>query len=549
MRYLVSIFILFFSLQIASAQITGFMITGSVIDSVSSKPIEFAAVTLTLQTDSAIISGGITDAEGKFTINIPNPGNYMLHYRFIGYTEANKNIEVKAGSPVFFAGKMILSQNATALEGVNITAEKSYFQNSIDKKVYNIEKDIVASAGSASDALQTIPSVVIDIDGNISLRGNEGVIIFIDGKPSGIVGSNMNAILEQIPASSIESIEVVTNPSARYEAEGNSGIINIVLKKNKKGGLNGNVTAGVSTTPKYETGLSLNFRNQKFNFYSNYSYVNDDRDGSGSMFRKTFDVDTTFYLNSLSNSNSKSQMHMARTGLDYYINDKTTIGISGSFHTNTSDRTDGVDYTFLNLDSTLTSTSIRNTLSSNKGTNFNIGTTFRKTFNTPKHVLTADAFYSKGDGNDESNYNEQYFDANNILLGDPLLQFVSRPSINTDASVATDYVRPFKNGDQLEAGIKYTKEIKDNTLYSESFDDIINDWDIDDSLNNQFIYNEDVVAAYLIWNSSYKKFGYQLGLRAEQTYTNSELVTTNEIYNKDYFGLFPSVHVAYKINE
>ena len=157
------------------------------------------------------ISGGITDAEGKFTITVANPGNYMLHYRFIGYTEANKNIEIKAGAPVVFAGKMFLSQNAMALEGVNITAEKSYFQNSIDKKVYNIEKDIVASAGSASDALQTIPSVVIDIDGNISLRGNEGVIIFIDGKPSGIVGSNMNAILEQIPASSIESIEVVTN--------------------------------------------------------------------------------------------------------------------------------------------------------------------------------------------------------------------------------------------------------------------------------------------------------------------------------------------------
>jgi len=549
MRCLVAVFILFITLQIASAQMTEFIITGSVIDSATSKPIEFAAVTLTLQTDSTIISGGITDAAGKFTINITKPGTYMLHYRYIGYTEANKKIEIKSGTAVFFAGKMVLYQNAMALDGVNITAEKSYFQNSIDKKIYNIEKDIVASAGSASDALQTIPSVVIDIDGNISLRGNEGVIIFIDGKPSGIVGSNMNAILEQIPASSIESIEVVTNPSARYEAEGNSGIINIVLKKNKKAGLNGNITAGVSTTPKYEGGVSLNFRNQKFNFYSNYSYVNDDRNGSGSMFRKTFDADTTFYLNSLSNSNSKSQMHMARTGLDYYINDKTTIGLSGSFHTNKSDKSDGVDYTFLNLDSVLTSTSIRNTFSLNEGSNYNIGTTFRKTFDSPKHLLTADAFYSKGDGSDESNYDEQFFDTDNILIGDPLLQFVSRPSINTDASIGTDYVRPFKNGNQLETGIKYTKEIKDNTLYSESFDDIINDWDIDDSLNNQFKYNEDVVAAYLIWNSSYKKFGYQLGLRAEQTYTNSELVTTNEVFNNDYFGLFPSVHIAYKFNE
>jgi hypothetical protein len=225
--------------------------------------------------------------------------------------------------------------------------------------------------------------------------------------------------------------------------------------------------------------------------------VNDDRDGSGSMFRKTFDADTTFYLNSTSNSNSKSQMHMARTGLDYYINDKTTVGISGSFHTNKSDRTDDVDYSFLDNDSVLTSTSFRNTLGTNEGTNYNVGLTLRKTFSSPKHLLTADAFYSKGDGTDASNYDEQFFDADNILIGDPLLQFISRPSLNTDASIGTDYVHPFKNGNQLETGIKYTKEIKDNTLYSESFDDIINDWDVDDSLNNQFIYNEDVVAAYL----------------------------------------------------
>lgn len=548
MKYIFGVIIIIFSISHVSAQLTGYTITGIVVDSASSKPVEFAAVTVTLQTDSTIITGGITDGEGKFSLHIAKPGSYMLHYRFIGYTEANKNIELKTGSFVYNTGKMVMHQNAMALEGVNITAEKSYFQNSIDKKVYNIDKDVVASAGSASDALQTIPSVVIDIDGNISLRGNEGVIIFIDGKPSGIVGSNMNAILEQIPASSIESIEVVTNPSARYEAEGNSGIINIVLKKNKKAGLNGNITSGVSTSPKIEGGAALNFRNHKLNFYSNYSYVNDDRDGSGSVFRKTFDIDTTFFLNSISNSNSVSHMHMARTGLDYYINEKNTIGISGSFHANNSERTDGVDYTFLNNDSTLTSTSIRNTLGNNSGIYFSGGMNYRKTFSNPKHVLTADAFYSTGEGTDSSNYDERFFDADNILLGDPLLQYVSRPSINKDASIGTDYVHPFKNGNQLETGIKYTKEIKNNTLYSESFDEIIDDWDTDDSLNNQFIYNEDVIAAYLIWNSSFKKFGYQVGLRAEQTYTNSELVTTNEIYNNDYFGLFPSVHVAYKFN-
>ncbi len=549
MKSLLTGLFLFFIIVSASAQVNTIIVAGSVIDSTTQKPIEYAAVTITLQNDSSIITGSITDYEGKFKLTISSPGKYILHYNFVGYIEINKNIDVKSGIPFINLGQTFLLQDATLLDGVNVTTEKAYFQNSIDKKVYNIEKDIVASGGSASDALQTIPSVVIDIDGNISLRGSEGVKIFIDGKPSGIVGSNMNAILEQIPASSIESIEVVTNPSARYEAEGNSGIINIVLKKNKKAGLNGNITAGVSTTPKYEGGGSLNYRNQKLNFYSNYSYVHDDRDSYGSVFRKTFDPDTTFYLDSESNSNSISQMHMFRTGLDFYIDEKNTLGVSGSIHSSTSKRNDLVNYSFLNFDSVLTSTSERSTGSDNGGNSYTAGMNYRKIFETPKHVLTADIFYSAGSGTDSSGYFEQFFNTDDVTTGSPLIQVVSRPSKNTDASAQTDYVKPFKNGNQLETGLKYTKEIKDNTIYSETYVDVFTGYQVDTSINNQFIYNEDVVAAYLIWNSSYKKFGYQLGLRAEQTFTTSELVTTSEKYNNDYWGLFPSVHVAYKFNE
>ncbi len=537
--------LLVFSSAFAQSKST---VAGKVLEAGTQKPIEFAAVTLTLQNDSSIITGAITDQEGKFKMEEVAPGAYTLHYSFIGFKDAVKNIEVAADVPFVPAGQLFMDVDASELNTVNITAEKAYFQSSIDKKVYNIDKDIVASSGSASDALQTIPSVVIDIDGNISLRGNEGVRIFIDGKPSGIVGSNMNAILEQIPASSIESIEVVTNPSARYDAEGNSGIINIVLKKNKKSGLNGNITAGASTSPKLEAGAALNYRNQKLNFYSNYSYTHDNRDGNASNYRKTFEADTTSYLSSLSTNNNISQMHMFRTGLDLYLTKKTTFGVSGTISKNNSDRTDGVDYVFLNTDSMLTSTSNRSTISENAGFNYNAGMNFRHTFNDPKHLLTAEGYYSRGDGNENSNYDEQFYDPDGIIIGTPFLQYIEKPSINTDASLQSDYVRPFKNGNQLESGIKYTKEIKDNTINSESFAWATETWESDDSINNQFIYNEDVIAGYLIWNSSYKKFGYQLGLRAEQTYTQSELVTTDETFNNDYFGLFPSVHVSYKFS-
>ncbi len=511
--------------------------------------IEFAAVTISNTNDSLIITGAITDAEGKFVLEIAKPGNYRVDFSFLGYEDTSKQIEVKEGVPFMPTGPIELMQSTAMLGEVNISGEKSYFQNSIDKKVYNIEKDIIASGGNASEALQTIPSVSIDIDGNISLRGSQGVIIFIDGKPSGIVGANMNAILEQIPAANIESIEVVTNPSARYDAEGGSGIINIVMKKNKKVGLNGNVSAGATTSPRYDGGISVNYRNQKINVYSNYTLMRDSRDGYGDTYRETFEADTNYFFSSYSSNNTVSLMHMARAGIDFYLNDKTTLGINGSLHHSNSEREDNVFYNFFDETNTLTSTSTRTTDGKNIGAFYNAGLNFKRTFSSQKHYLSGEGYYSFGDGDDLNNYNEQFYNPDGSDSGTPLLQSIDKPGINQDASAQLDYVHPFTNGNQFESGLKYTKEVKDNTIYSETFNEFEEDWIADDSINNQFIYNEDVVAAYLIWNSSISKFGYQLGLRAEQTFTNSELVTTDQTYDDQYFGLFPSVHLSYRFNE
>jgi len=530
----------------AYGQASNWIVAGSLVDSASKKPIEFATITLKAPGDSVIVTGGLSDADGKFSIPVEAAGSYELRYYFVGYKTKQTLILLEAGQPYYNAGTVSLSQDGEMLDVVEVQGEKSYFQGSIDKKVYNIEKDIIASNGTASDALQTIPSVVIDIDGNISLRGNEGVRIFIDGKPSGIAGANMNAILEQIPASMIESIEVVTNPSARYDAEGNSGIINIVLKKNKKIGFNGNVSAGISTTPRYDGGASLNFRNEKLNFYSSYAFSHDERDSYGDVYRKTFDADTISYLNSEMEGTSISMNNMARAGLDWFIDEKTTLGISGSFNTSIGERDDLNVYAFLNEDSLLSSYSDRSTIGTNSGHGYNVGMNFRRTFLNPKQVLTAEGFYAVGYMEDDNTYDERFFDPTGLSLSDPVLQTIFRPNDNLDISAQSDYVHPFKNGNQFETGIKYTKEQKDNTFYSESFDFETDSWEIDDSLNNQFIYNEDVIAAYLIWNGTIKeKFGYQLGLRAEQTYTLSELITTDEDFVNNYFGLFPSVHVRY----
>ncbi len=541
------------SVQQLEAQIPGITISGTLLDSTNAKPLEYGTITIKHPGDSTIITGVLSDEAGKFKIQVATPGKYELQLYYVGYKRKILPLDITPGNPFTDLGKITLAADGGLLDVVEVTAERGYFQGSIDKKVYNIEKDIIASNGSASDALQTIPSVVIDIDGNISLRGSEGVRIFIDGKPSGIAGSNMNAILEQIPANTIESIEVVTNPSARYDAEGNSGIINIVLKKNKKIGLNGNITAGVSTSPRYEAGASLNYRNKKVNIYSNYSFTHDDRDGESYTYRKTFEEDTISYLLSNGSSNNISNMHMARAGIDYYLTDHTTLGVSGSWHDNAGSNTGLVDYSFLNIDSTLTSTSKRTTSGTNNGIGWNGGATIRHTFKDPKHVWSAEAYYANGSSDDSTYYAEDFYDATPAFWYSLVPQNISRPNENIDITAQSDYVRPFKNGNQFETGIKYTQEKKDNTFYSESFYSIGADpasWNADDSLNNQFIYNEDVIAGYLIWNGTFKKkFGYQIGLRAEQTYTLSQLITTDEDFTHDYFGLFPSAHVRYAVDE
>lgn len=523
------------------------VLAGKILDAGTKKPIEFAAVALLNPADSSVSTGAITDAEGKFLMNDLTAGSYILRVTFVGYGDDERNISINT-NPAFNNAGVIELKAGTSLDDVVIEADQSYFQNSIDKKVYNIDKDIVAASGNASDALQTIPSVTIDIDGNISLRGNTGITIWIDGKPTGISGSSMNAILEQIPASNIESIEVVTNPSARYDAAGTAGIINIVMKKNKQAGLNGNVSAGIATTPRYEGSAALNYRNHKINLYSNYSYMHDDRSGYGESYRKTFEADTISYLNSNNESENIAAMHMGRAGLDYYLNDKNTIGVNGSFHTGIMDNLNTVYYDFLNNDSVSTSTSQRVTDGRGSNSSYDVGMSYKKIFSDPKHMLTANADYSYGKNSDSSNYSEQFFDPLNNLTGADL-QNIERPGINKNIEAQMDYVHPFKNGNQFETGVKYSKEVKDNAIYSESFDTLSDTYINDINISNQFIYNEDVYAAYVIWNSSIKKFGYQVGLRAEQTNTNSELVTTDENFTNNYFGLFPSAHLAYKFSE
>lgn len=538
--------ILVITVQLLSAQNMP-KISGKVLDDATGKPIEFAAVAVKSLPDSLVITGGITDETGKFSITLSAEGTYLLESNFIGYQILRKEISVDGA--IIHAGELRMQLSSQKLDDVIITAEKAYFQNSIDKKVYNLDKDIVGSSGTATEALANIPSVTVDIDGNVALRGNSNVTIFIDGKPSGLMGSSMVAILDQIPASSIESIEVITNPSARYDAQGSAGILNIVLKKNKQLGINGNIIAGINTFPGYDGSVTLNYRNKKWNVFGTYSYMHSERAGESNTDRKTFYDDTTFYFVQTGNSNNLTNTSSGRGGFDYYLNDKNTLSFSGYIGTHDMNRSDLTHYDFKNEEEVITTMSDRTTDGVGDNLSYNAGLTYKSIFSSPQHYLNFETYYSHGSGDDWNAYYETIQDPDGNLLYIADQQNISNVSIDDNLVVQTDYVQPFANGNKFETGLKYTRRFTDNDQYGENYDQSVNDWIENDSITNRFQYDENVIAAYGIWNSSYKKFGYQIGLRAEQTLVFTELVTTGENFDNSYFGLFPSLHMRYQFNE
>ena len=245
------------------------VVSGLILDKESNKPIEFANVLLRSQTDTTIMFGTATDAKGKFRFENLSKDDYFITYSFIGY-EMKKSpvISINEKNKEINLGSLLLSSTNQELEGVTVTANRSTYINYIDKKVFIVGNDLLGKTGSVSELMQNVPSVSVDMEGNVSLRGSENVMILINGKPSALMNANRAAVLEQMPASSIEKIEVITNPSAKYKPDGTSGIINIVLKKNKSLGLNGSIIGNVGNESRYNGNITANYNTGKFNFFA-----------------------------------------------------------------------------------------------------------------------------------------------------------------------------------------------------------------------------------------------------------------------------------------
>ena len=536
--YILSFIFLSFNLN---AQQNLIYLTGTILDEESNSPLEYATISVIKQNDSIVKYGGITDLNGKFNLKIAG-GIYDIKLEYISFKEKYiKNISINKSEDL---GVILMSIDENVLDEVELIGEKTEIEIKLDKTVYNIGKDLTLKGSSVSDVLDNLPSIEVDVEGNVSLRGNESVRILINGKPSGLVGISSNEALKQFPSESVEKVEVITSPSARYNAEGTAGIINIVLRKSKLAGLNGSLSLNSGYPKRYGASANINFITNKLNFFNNIGY--NTRETKGSFINET-EYYTNQALNNFLNENgireSERNSNYLNTGLEYFISDKTSIVTSYVFRKSdgSTNNTNNVDQNFNGI--IKVSERIENEMETGDTNEFSINLAHQ--FNSEGHEITMD--YQK-----EKSLEYENGLVSNSQLKPLLTRYLSEKATTDEVQKSElfkiDYVLPIKKDGQFELGFRRSNQHQNIDYLAENEDsngDFINDI----NLSNNLLYNEKVNAFYSQYGNKKNKFSFLLGLRYEESKTTVKQLANNTNNVKNYNDFFPTLNLAYEINE
>ncbi len=512
-------------------------VLGRVVDAETDNPIEYANVALFKSSDSSLVNGTITNPKGFFMLKkIPN-GTYDMRIKFIGYQSHTINkIQITDDNPVVRLRALKLQPANVELDAVDVTAKQEEVMFKIDKRVVNVSENINTVGGTAVDALENTPGVEVDIDGNVSIRGSSNFNVLIDGKPTAMEGSEA---LQQIPASSIQEIEIITNPSAKYDPDGLTGIINIILKKNVKGGLNGLVSGSIGNDDRYDGSINLNYRKNKINLIGGYSYRQGKRSGNSESYYKTFTDTSTFFRDEDGERGRTRITHNIKAGIDYDFNDKNLFSLSGNYRIGERNRGNRSYYT----EYTEPATEIIETFSEGKNMDeedsYELSGVYIHKFNDKKHELKIMATYS---AEDELESAYTYKDTLDLTTDEPEETLTETTEDHTHLTVQADYTYPFKSN-KFEAGIKTS--IRDID-YNQTGDVLNPQPGIADNI---FLYNEDIYAAYAMFSGPLAFLEYQLGLRGEFSRVTTEQKATNDENVKDIYSIYPTLHLSYEINE
>lgn len=534
-------------INVARAQ-SGTTVTGTLVDGSNNQPLSFATVSLISKADNQAKSMQ-TDMDGKFNFAGVASGTYLFRANYVGYLTFNRDtIHISGKKPLLNLGSIKLSAAKGVLKEVKVTAQRSQIQLGVDKKSFSVEQSLVSQGGSATDLLANVPSVQVDADGNVSLRGSSNVRILINGKPSALTG-DLTDILQSIPASSIQTIEVITNPSSKYDAEGQSGIINIVLKENAQHGFTGSASASAGTHNSYNAALNLAYQNKKVNVYTNYSYRRADRVGNGYSNKNTmFSNGHDTLQNQTADQKFTFKGQNIRSGIDYNIDPKTTISFSNNINLRNRTRyQDGA--TDVLGDGNLTQQILQNNTSPGSGHNYDFNLDFDHKFKKKDEELTADIGYSTGYENDYDYLNTGY---NYYLPDTSAYKFLqNNQTINHEHNwnFQLDYTLPLKNG-KIDMGYRSTFNTNDNN-YMVDTSNAVTPFIPDMAQSNDFYYHEIVHAIYTDFQHTFGNFSIQAGLRLEDARINTHLTDSAKTtaFHDYYWRLYPSLFLTEKLSD
>lgn len=508
-------------------------VTGKVLDNTSKQPLEYATIALVNTKNPKAIAGGITNNKGEFDIDV-NPGVYDIKIEFISF----KPTEIKAKSITENTnlGEFSLAEDATQLNQVEVRTESTTVQIKLDKKVYNVGQDLLVKGGTVSDVLDNIPSVTVDANGTVALRGNENVRILIDGHPSNAI--NINEALRLIPADAIEKVEVVTNPSARYDSEGGGGLLNIILKKGKNQGVNGTIIASVGDPENYGLSANINHKTDVFNLFTTmgYNYRNNPGNGVNNTEYLNDDNTTNKFIDETRENERLNKGLNSNFGIELYLNKSTTWTNSVNLRKSSGGNPETVAYDNYDAFHNYISTDYRFNDQYSKSENAEFNTNFLKNFKRDGHKLTIDGSFSKNKDDDSSIINNGLETTKNK----------QRQGRNT---VQTDYVLPFGKGSQFEMGYKgdFNKLITDYQV--DTLNTATNLYNSDLRYTNTLEYKENINAFYTQFGTKINKFSVLLGLRFEDSKIEVNQLATGDYNTKKYSNLFPSAFLTYEISD
>src|SRR6266487_3225306 len=543
-----------FIVKAQSGKVTG------IVKDVASKTIHSATVSLFKLSDSSLVKFAPTNKNGEYEFLGIAEGKYFVAASNVGYGKVISVVfEISSSNPSVNLPALIMSEQSKDLSGVTVTAKRPFIESKIDKTVVNVDASPTSAGATALEVLEKSPGVTVDNDGNISLRGKAGVIIMMDGKLTYLSATDLANMLKNMPASALDQIEIMTNPSSKYDASGNSGVINIKTKKGRAAGFNGSIMAGITSSifkprdalyliPKSQNSINFNYRKSKINFFGNYN-PNFFR-GKGNLFinRKFFDnngdiagysdVDTRFKFG--------NQNHTLKLGVDFFADKKNTYGVVASGFVFNGHPTPVTVNTLSDANDQRTSSLVSLTENKIHFNNFSGNFNYRHLFDTAGRELTVDLDYIGYRNTSNMLLTTEFYDAMDQQTGNPLLLKGHLPSDINIYSIKSDYTHPLKKSCRIEAGIKSSYVKNDNTVDYQRLS--VDKW-VPDDRSNHFIYDENINAAYVNVNKQFKKWTLQGGLRLENTIAKGFQVTNDSTFKRNFTNLFPSAFISYAINK